>query len=160
MADTEETVLEAYPLPSYNYRVEIGTGEDVETIGFSEVSGLTIGYEVVTYKESPTETQAGPRTLCYPGQSTSTTISLKKGVVKGVSIKALYDWIQTVQTNQVEKRDVYVRLCDEKGEPVISWKVGNAFPSQLSAPTFDAQSNDAAIETLDLQYDYITMEES
>jgi phage tail-like protein len=43
---------------------------------------------------------------------------------------------------------------------VISWKVGNAFPSQLSAPKFDAQSNDAAIETLDLQYDYITMEES
>jgi phage tail-like protein len=65
----------------------------------------------------------------------------------------------TVQTNQVDKRDVFIRLCDEKGEPVISWKVGNAFPTKLSAPTFDATSNDAAIETLDLQADFITMQE-
>jgi phage tail-like protein len=43
---------------------------------------------------------------------------------------------------------------------VITWKVANAFPTKLSAPTFDAKSNDAAIETLDLQADFITMEES
>ncbi len=156
MATTAETIRNEYPLPVYNYRVEIGS----EAISFAEVSGLNIAYEVGTYAESPVASQAGPRTLYYPTQSTATTISLKKGIVKGVSIKALYGWIQTVQTNQVEKRDVFIRLCDEKGDPVISWKVANAFPTKLSAPTFDAKSNDAAIETLDLQADFITMEES
>jgi phage tail-like protein len=77
-----------------------------------------------------------------------------------VSIKELYGWIQTVQTNQVVKKDVFVRLCDEKGVPVISWKISNAFPTKLTAPTFDAKSNDAAIESLDLQADLITMEAS
>jgi phage tail-like protein len=43
---------------------------------------------------------------------------------------------------------------------VVSWKATNAFPTKLSAPTFDAKSNDAAIETLDLQADFISMEES
>lgn len=156
MATTPETIRNEYPLPVYNYRVEIGS----ETIGFAEVSGLSIGYDVGTYKESPVAANAGPRTLHYPAQSTDTTISLRKGIVKGVSIKALYGWIQTVQTNQVEKRDVFIRLCDEKGDPVISWKATNAFPTQLSAPTFDASSNDAAIETLDLRADFITMEEA
>jgi phage tail-like protein len=47
-----------------------------------------------------------------------------------------------------------------KGNPVISWKAINAFPTKLSAPSFDAKSNDAAIETLDLQADLITMEET
>jgi phage tail-like protein len=155
MAATAETIRNEYPLPVYNYRVEIGG----QAIAFSEVSGLNIAYDVGTFKESPVSPQAGPRTLYYPTQSTATSISLKKGIVKGVSIKALYDWIMTVQTNQVDKRDVFIRLCDEKGEPVVSWKVGNAFPTKLSAPTFDATSNDAAIETLDLQADFITMQE-
>jgi len=156
MATTPATIRTEYPLPVYNYRVEIGG----ESIAFSEVSGLTIGYEVGTYKESPTTKQPGPRTFYFPGQRTATTISLKKGVVKSISIKALYGWIQTIQTNQVEKKDVFIRLCDEKGNPVVSWKAINAFPTKLSAPSFDAKSNDAAIETLDLQADLITMEET
>jgi phage tail-like protein len=36
----------------------------------------------------------------------------------------------------------------------------NAFPTKLTAPTFDAKSNDAAIETLELRADLITMEAS
>jgi len=156
MATSTETIRNEYPLPVYNYRVEIGS----EAIAFSEVSGLTIGYEVGTYKESPVGKQAGPRTLHFPSQRSDVNITLKKGLVKSISIKTLYGWIQTVQTNQVEKRDVFIRLCDEKGDAVISWKVMNAFPTKLTAPTFDAKSNDAAIETLELRADLITMEAS
>jgi phage tail-like protein len=156
MATSSEVIRNEYPLPVYNYRVEIGG----EAIAFSEVSGLTIDYEVSTYKESPVAPHAGPRTFYFPGQRNAVTVSLKKGLVRGVSIKMLYGWIQTVQTNQVEKRDVFIRLCDEKGDPVVSWKVSNAFPTKLTAPSFDAKSNDAAIETLELQADFISMEES
>ena len=156
MATTAETIRASYPLPVYNYRVEIGS----TAISFSEVSGLVIGYELGTYKESPVATQAGPRTFRFPAQRTAPTVSLKKGLVPGVSIKELYGWIQTVQTNQVVKKDIFIRLCDEKGAPMISWKVINAFPTKLTAPTFDAKSNDAAIESLDLQADQIIMEAS
>jgi phage tail-like protein len=156
MATTAETIRNEYPLPVYNYRVEIGS----EAIAFSEVSGLDIAYDVGSYKESQVTAQPGPRQLIFPAQSASIIVTLKKGIIKGVSIKVMYAWISTVITNQVDKRDIFVRLCNEKGEPVISWKVGNAFPTKLSAPTFDANSNDAAIETMELQADYITMEEN
>jgi len=52
-----------------------------------------------------------------------------------------------------------VRLLDESGDPVISWKVINAFPTKLDAPTFDANSNDAAIESMELMADGVFIEE-
>jgi phage tail-like protein len=157
MALSTDSIRTDYPLPVYNYRVEIGG----ETVAFSEVSGLTISYESTVYKESPIASGApGPRTMQMPAQRTPPTITLKKGIVRSTSIKVLYDWIKTVQINQIEKKDIFVRLCDEKGEAVISWKVSNAFPTKLDAPTFDAKSNDAAIQSMELKADFITLEES
>lgn len=157
MAVSKETIQTDYPLPVYNYRVEIGD----EAVAFSEVSGLNIQYESTVYKESPTAAGApGPRVMQMPAQRTQPTITLKKGLVRKSSIKALYDWIKTVQINQIEKKDIFVRLCDEKGEAVITWKVSNAFPTKLDAPTFDAKSNDAAIQTMELKADFVTLEES
>ena len=157
MALDTNTIKNEYPLPVYNYRVEIGG----EAVAFSEVSGLSIGYEVTTFKESPTEGGApGPRYMHMPAQINIVTITLKKGIVRQKSIKALYDWIKTVQINQIEKKDIFVRLCDESGNAVISWKVTNAFPTKLDAPSFDAKSNDAAIESMELKADFVTLEES
>ncbi|KAA3613656.1 MAG: phage tail protein [Calditrichaeota bacterium] len=157
MALTKQDISTAYPLPVYNYKVEI----DGEAVAFSEVSGLSISYETYTYKESPVESGTpGPRIMHMPSQGTPASITLKKGIVKGSSIPVLYQWINSIQTNQIDKKDVYIRLCDESGDAVISWKVINAFPKKLDAPTFDANSNDAAIETMELMADNIFMEES
>jgi phage tail-like protein len=157
MALSTDDIRTAYPLPVYNYRVEIGG----DAVAFSEVSGLSIAYETTTFKESPTASgSAGPRTMYMPAQPTAAKLTLKKGIVRSASVKALYNWIKTVQINQIEKKDIFVRLCDEKGEAVISWKVGNAFPTKLDAPTFDAKSNDAAIESMELMADFISIEES
>lgn len=155
MALTKEEIKTDYPLPVYNYRVEI----DGEAVAFSEVSGLSISYETTTYKESPLE-GVGPRVMHMPAQQGDVSITLKKGVVRQKSIASLYQWLNTVQINQIVKKDIFVRLCDEAGSPVISWKVSNAFPTKLDAPTFDANSNDAAIESMELKADGITLEEA
>ncbi len=157
MPVTRETIRADYPLPVYNYRVEIGS----DSVAFTEVSGLNIAYETSTYKESQTASGLpGPRVMIVPGQKSPTKVTLKKGVVRRASVAQLFGWIRTVQINQVEKKDVFIRLCDEKGEAVVSWKIANAFPTKLDAPTFDAKSNDAAIETMELAGDSVTIEES
>ena len=157
MALSKSEIKTAYPLPSYNYRVEIAGA----AVGFSEVSGLSIKRETSTYKESPTGGGApGPIVMRMPAQVTNPTITLKKGVVRKSSVAALYNWINSTQINQIDKKDVYVRLCDEKGEAVISWKVLNAFPTKLDAPAFTASSNDVAIETMELMADSILIEEA
>jgi len=157
MALSKSEIKTAYPLPSYNYRVEIAGA----AVGFSEVTGLSIKRETSTYKESPVGGGApGPLVMRMPAQVTNPTITLKKGVVRKSSVAALYEWINSTQINQIDKKDVYVRLCDEKGEAVISWKVVNAFPTKLDAPSFTANSNDAAIETMELMADSILIEEA
>jgi len=152
MAVTKDQIRESYPLPVYNYRVEINDA----TIGFSQVSGLSIGYETQTYKESQVaEGIAGPRVMYMPAQIKSATVTLKKGIVGVNNVAIFFDWINSIQTNQVEKKDIYVRLCNEAGEAIISWQVVNAFPTKLDAPSFDANSNEAAIETLELMADRV-----
>ena len=98
--------------------------------------------------------------VIMPAQAPATTLTLKKGVVRGASVAALYNWISMTRINQVEKKDIFVRLCDENGDPLISWKVTNAFPTKLEAPTFDANSNDAAVESMELTADGVTVEEA
>ena len=156
MALSKDDIKQAYPLPVYNYRVEIGD----QAVAFSEVSGLSISHETTTYKESPTESGSpGPRVMHMPGQGTPANITLNKGIVRGESVQTLYGWINSIQINQVDKRDIIIRLCDEAGDAVISWKVINAFPTKLDAPTFDANSDDVAIETMELMGDGIVAEE-
>jgi phage tail-like protein len=156
MATTPSDIRATYPLPVYNFRVEIGA----DSVAFAQVSGLNIGFDTTLYRESPTTgSQPGPVYRIMPAQPTTTTLTLTKGVVPAVSVKALYGWISGVRTNQVDKRDVVVRLCDETGATVVSWLVQNAFPVRLDAQTFDATSNDAAIETLQLVADGVRIRE-
>lgn len=157
MAFSKNDIKNMYPLPVYNYRVEIGG----QTVAFSEVSGLSIAYETTTYKESPGEGEPqGTRVMHMPAQGTAANITMKKGLVQGSSVSTLYGWINSIQINQVEKKDIFVRLCDEQGAAVISWRVINAFPTKLDAPTFDANSNDVAIESMELMADGIFIEEA
>ena len=157
MALLKTDIARTYPLPSYNYRVEINS----VALGFSEVSGLSISRETTTYKESPTATNApGPVVMNMPSQRAQASVSLKKGLVKTASVRELYTWINSIQINQVEKKDIVIRLCDENGAAVISWTVHNAFPKKLDAPSFSANSNDAAIESMELMADYISVDET
>ncbi len=80
--------------------------------------------------------------------------------MRGDSIAALYNWISTTRINQIQKKDIYVRLMDEAGNAVVSWKVLNAFPTKLDAPSFDANSNDVAVESMELMADRVTIEEA
>ena len=156
MALAKDAIKSAYPLPVYNYKVEI----ESETIAFSEVSGLSISYETTTYKESSVESGApGPRVMHMPAQGTPAKLTLKKGLVRAASIPVFYDWIYSIQINQIDKKNVFISLLDESGDPVIRWTVANAFPTKLDAPTLDANSNDVAIESMELMGDSISMEE-
>jgi phage tail-like protein len=150
MATSIQDIKNTYPIPVYYYRVTIA-GEDA--IAFSEVSGLSIGYESVTYKDGMSY-RDGPKHM--PAMASDISLTLKKGIVRKDDY--LFKWISSVQLNTVEKRDMRVDLLDETGEAVVSWTVTNAFPKKLDAPSFNATSNEVAIESLELMADYIKID--
>ncbi len=147
MATTAEQIATTYPIPTYRFIVTVGE----EKIAFNSVSGLDMGFETIEYKDG-----AGG-TFKMPGQSQDISISLKRGVVKGQ--KQLYAWINSITLNQVEKKDISISLTNDTGsELLVTWNVFNAFPTKLSAPDFDASSNEVAIEELSLEADRLSVE--
>jgi phage tail-like protein len=147
MPTTFDQVAVEYPVPVYRFVVSIGD----EQISFKSVSGLDIKYESVDYRD-------GTGNLFYmPGQLQKSTITLSKGIFRGAN--ALYDWISSISLNRVEKKDLMISLTDESGsELLVTWNVLNAFPTGLTAPSFDASSNEVAIQELTLEADRITMQ--
>ena len=143
MSLDKDQVKAAYPLPVYNYMVTIAGS----SFGFSEVSGLNVDYEAVTYKHGFSFAMGA---TIIPGMRQPIRLTLKRGVSKNGDLLA--KWIHDTYANPFadSTKDILVDLCDETGKAVVRWKVQGALPVKLEAPTFDANSNEVAIETLEL----------
>ena len=63
------------------------------------------------------------------------------------------DQEKTINLNKVERRDITISLLNEKHEPVITWRVHNAFPVKVQASDLKADGNEVAIETLELAHE-------
>jgi phage tail-like protein len=155
MALSKEEMKRTYPLPAYNYRVEIGGA----AVGFSKASGLDVSFETATYKESQTEPgKVGSVVMHMPAQRNPAKLTLEKGICAAEGAVSLYNWISQTQVNLIEKKDIFVRLLDEAGKAVVSWKVMNAFPTKLTAPSFGADAKEVAIESMELMADAVFIE--
>ena len=137
MATKKQDIIDNYPLPAYNYQVII---DGLETMSFSDVSGLEVDHEHVLYRHGFSWI-VGDHLI--RAQRKPINVTLKRGVVKSRSY--LYDWIKSG-----DKRDIRIELCDESGLAVVSWEVSRALPFKLDAPTFSASASEVAIESLDL----------
>ena len=143
MAQSKKQIKNTYPLPVYNYRVTIGE----LTLGFSEVSGLNVSYEPVTYKHGYSFAM-GARII--PGMRQPVRLTLKRGIAKGSDFLA--GWLHDVYAEPFKNKeqDVVLDLCDETGQSVVRWTIYGAMPIKLDAPAFNASSNEVALESLEL----------
>jgi phage tail-like protein len=153
MALSAAEMKSKYPMPVYQFRVQVGQA----VMSFSEVSGLSLEYDMTVYKESGV-TGGSPVIMRMPAQIKDIHLTLKRGIVEDAQNgdgKDLFAWLSSTRLNVVEKRDLVINLVDEEGQPRLTWQVTNAFPNKLDLPSFDAKSNDVAIETLSLTADMI-----
>jgi phage tail-like protein len=138
-----------YPLPAFHFQVEWGGTR----LGFTEVSGLNIETDVIEYREGSSLEYHSQK---MPGMQKFSNITLKRGIMKGDN--DFFAWISTIQMNQVERRDITIKLLDEEHKPAVTWKVKNAWPVKYSGPVLNARSHDVAIETLELAHEGVTVE--
>jgi len=142
-------MLTKYPLPVFHFRVEWGGS----SINFSEVSGLNVETQIIEYRDG-----ASPdfSTVKMPGLQKYGNITLKRGAMPGDN--EFFDWWNTHQLNTIERRDVIISLLNEKHEPVITWRVRNAFPVKVDGGSLKATGNEVSIETLEIAHEGITVE--
>lgn len=138
-----------YPLPKFHFNV-VWAGTN---IGFSEVSGLNIENKLIEYRDGASPEYSK---LKMPGMREFSNITLKRGVFKGDN--EFYAWLDTISLNAVERRDLTISLLNENHEPVVTWKIKNAFPVKVQSTDLKADGSEVAIEQLDIAHEGLTIE--
>jgi phage tail-like protein len=138
VAQTLPAQRASYPLAAYNFRVTV----DGHAMRFAKVSGLAREYQTLTYRHGLSFVEGEQIAKYYVDKYTSVTF--EQGTIVGA--RFLYDWLE-----RKDKCSVEVSLCDSTGTPVLSWRIAKALPVKLSAPIFDAKTNDVSIDTLEIK---------
>jgi len=133
-----------HPMPAYHFLVEWGGTR----VGFIEVSGLEITTDLIEHRDGADPNQVAHK---MPGLTRYKNIVLKRGILKGDN--DFFNWMNTKNLNQVERRDIVIQLLNENHEPVIIWRAVNAFPVRLSGPVLNANTSEVAIEELELAHE-------
>jgi phage tail-like protein len=144
-------IMQIHPLPAYHFLVEWGGAR----ISFIEVSGLEIINDVIEHHDG---SDPGQVTHKMPGLRKYSNIVLKRGIVEGDN--DFFNWMNTQSLNEIERRDIVVKLLNQNHEPVISWRAINAFPVRLSGPVLNAAASNVAIEELELAHEGLTVQVS
>ncbi|HWI93192.1 MAG TPA: phage tail protein [Flavisolibacter sp.] len=140
-----------YPIPVFHFTVDWGG----TNVGFSEVSGLTQEIQVIEYRDGKSPDY---NTVKMPGLRKVTNIVMKRGISKGDN--EFFKWLNTVKLNTIERRDLTINLLNENHEPVVTWKVLQAWPVKVEGPGLKATGNEVAIESIELAHEGLTLENS
>lgn len=122
-------------------------------IGFVEVSGLDIEIEAVLFREGSSPEDSARK---IPGLRKYSNITLKRGIVKGDN--EFFEWINTKSSGNIERRDVTISLLSETHEPIVVWRVRNAFPVKYYGPVLNSYSGDVALEALELTHEGLSIQ--
>lgn len=147
MPMSRDEITATYPLPAYNFRVDVEGG----SMSFAEVSGIVIERDTLTYRHGLSYWE-GEAIRSYRNDR-YLPLTLRKGVVHGGT--ELYDWLKA---DGAERRAVDVHLCDASGDPVVTWHIAKALAVKLEAPGFDPTENGVAIESLEIMAAGISLE--
>ncbi len=143
---TQSTTV--WPLPKFSFLVKWGD----QQISFREVSGLNIETTPIEYRSGDSKEFS---VVKMPGLIKSGNVTMKKGVFK--SDNKFWDWFNQIKLNTIERKAVTISLLDEGGNATMTWTLKNAFPIKISGTDLKADGNEAAIESLDIAHEGLTV---
>jgi len=143
-----------YPPVGFHFKVEvmgISPPSDDDT-RFSEVSGLSTELTA----EEVVEGGENRFVQKFPIRAKFPELVLKRGLLVNSQI---LNWIQKcIQELDIQPKDLVITLLNENREPLLTWRVVNAYPTKWSVSDMNAMSNTVVIETLQLYYQYFTLD--
>jgi phage tail-like protein len=142
-----------YPPVGFHFRVEFGVdGASAADIRFREVSGL--GMEL----EEETVVEGGENRFVQklPVRAKYSDLILKRGMLPD---SAVAKWCRSaIQDLDIQPATVWVTLLNEQREPLKTFCFVRAWPKKWQVSDFNAESSELVIESLELAYQYFTVE--
>ncbi|MDO9092395.1 MAG: phage tail protein [Rubrivivax sp.] len=143
------------PPLGFHFKVEVlGLSNRSDDLRFTEVSGLS--FEVAA-EEVP---EGGENRFVqkYPGRTKYADLVLKRGLLKNSEV---WNWLErSVDTLEIEPKDVDVTLLNEAHEPLMTWHLVMAWPVKWSVSDLNATNNAFLVESLQLSYQYFRFDKS
>jgi phage tail-like protein len=144
-----------YPPVAFHFKVEVlGLPPNDHDVRFSEVGGLSVemGTEEVAEGGENRFTQKYPLRAKYP------ELVLKRGLLRNSEV---WNWArECIEDYRITLKDLDVKLLDEEHQPLVTWHVVGAYPTKWALADLNATSNTIAVETLQLFYQYFTVDKS
>jgi phage tail-like protein len=138
-------MAQEYPLPRFHFQVDWGGAK----ISFTEVTGLVMEREKIEYRHSDSKDF---NKIAMPGMVKNNNLTLKRG-----KFEKDFDyntWLEEVANDRVGgRRDVIIRLLNEKHDPVAAWSAVRCFPVKITAPDLKSDANEIAIESLEIAHE-------
>ena len=136
------------PYHGFNFLVEI---DGITEAGFQECSGLDSSTDATDYREG-----SDPNHLRkLRGLTKFSPVTLKRGITDS---DQLWQWRQKVVDGRPDaetRKNISIVLMNETREEKWRWNLRRAWPSKYTAPTFNATSNDVAVETLEITHEEV-----
>ncbi len=136
------------PYAAFNFLVEI---DNVTVAGFSECSGINTETDAIEYRTGNTDITVTK----LPGLKKFGNITLKRGFT---SSKELWEWRKKVLDGKTERQSGSIVLQNEGREEALRWNFREGWPRKWEGPTFNAKTNEVAIETLEIVCEGIALE--
>jgi phage tail-like protein len=144
------------PPVGFHFKVEVlGLARALDDdVRFTDVGGLS--FELAA-EEVP---EGGENRFVqrYPQRAKYPDLVLKRGLLKS---SAIWDWTRDcIENLDIQPRNVDVKLLNEKHEPLMTWHLIGAYPVKWAVSDLSASSNAYVVETLQLAYQYFTVDKS
>ncbi len=147
--DGSAQTKQIWPLPKFYFEVKWGK----EKMSFQEVSGLDIESTPIEYRHGDSKEFS---VIKMPGIKKTGNVTMKKGIFKGDN--AFWEKFSAINMNTIERVPVTISLLDEKNAPTMVWSLTNAFPMKITGTDLKSDSNEVAIETIEVAHEGLTIE--
>jgi len=137
-----------WPISKFYFQVKW----DSEVMSFQEVSGLDVEAQIIEYRSGDSPVFS---TVKMPGIQKSGNVTMKKGVFK--SDNKFWDWFNKIKMNTIARVPVTISLLDEAGAPTMVWTLANAWPTKITGTDLKSDGNEAAIETIEIAHEGLTI---
>jgi phage tail-like protein len=142
------------PPVGFHFRVDVLGMTNVDDVRFTEVGGLSVemGSEEVPEGGENRFAQKYPTRAKYP------ELVLKRGLLRSSEV---WDWLrECIVDYRIQPRAVDVALLNERHEPLMTWHLVGAWPTRWAVGDLNAANNTYALESLQLAYQYFTVDKN
>lgn len=137
------------PLVSFHFALEV---QGAVTGFFTEIGGLGSETEIVEHKVVTPEGREVIQKI--PGRLKWTEITLKRGVTAEMD---MWKWRKLVEDGKISnaRKNGSIVMYDEALKEIARWNFTNGWPSKVTGPQLQADSNAYGIEELTIVHEGI-----